>query len=635
MDVFFRWTSGSFRRFSMLFFSLGLGLFAGLDGLSPEGKMGPVFSGPDAVEAFAKGFLENGAGALSGPKIFESAEPLMEAYSPEALVLFLEANPMMKEGVLSALAEGLDSKSGIPTPSVEIYLQHLMRQAGYELQADRMSLSEFFSYLVLDIDRFSNNETYRQRIMEILPKAVPQDLNPNLKREVLAVLVYFPGMDFDTLETLQIAWQIVKRDSRTRQAGPGGRSQLKPLEGSGNIALSMYSLPAQLFSYEEATRFLDTIRKLGEQREIVVLSDLNLYAPFKAFCKKNDIDLIETSVPFYSPWPRDPMIFAQSEGDRLLIVQRPNTQASREMDDYMARELVHGLPEKLDFKWGGVHWDKAATPFHNGKILLGHDRVWINLDTVEIRTLEILGLDRVPVQSFRTEKGIRTYLEAANQAASELAKLFGKPVSFIDPLPWDGPLQRKIAIMFILGGGAGYDLDSLVTLLPNGQGAQTALVGDVNLAKDMIAEVSGVEWRQFSQGYKFAGAPEARRDEILAYQDESRGAKLNQYLDLVSAYLSAVGLEVKRLPLFLVPENAVRGRENSGGDFLVSWNNVVLEKSQDGAFAEGFTAMLEPGDAFAKKVFAEAGFQLRFVPPLLESIYRNGGYRCASKHLRR
>ena len=610
---------------------LGVGLIAGLDGVSPSGKMGPVFSAPDAVEAFARDFLDQGPENPAGPQIFDNADPLMEAYSPQALVHFLQANPMLKEGVLVALAKGLDRTPRPVTP----YLQHTIRHAAYELQDDQLTLGEFFSYLVLDPKRFSKETSFRKSILNMLPNAMPEDLNPDLKREIIAVLVYFPGVDFDTLETLQIAWKTVRRDSKMRQADVGSRRQLKPLEGQGEIALSVYSLPAQLFSYEEAAGFLDTIRSYGESREIVVLSDLDLYAPFKAFCDKHQIELIETSVPFYSPWPRDPMIFAQSEGSGWLIVQRPNVQSSREMDDYMARELVHGLPDKLDCEWGEVRWDRAATPFHNGKILLVDDRVWINLDSVEIRTLEILGLDRVPVRSFQSAEGIQVYLEAAQKAAGELAQLFGKPVSFIDPLPWGGPLEKRSAMMYFLGGGAGYDLDSLVTVLPQDKGPGTAIIGDVNLAKQMIAGASGDDWRRFSQGYKFRGEPEQRRREILDYQSEQRSTKLGQYLDLVAAYLGSVGFKVKRLPLFLVPQDQIKARQDDGGDFLVTWNNVVLEQSDDGDFAEGFTGLLQSGDSRAKEVFASEGFQLRFVPPLLESIYRNGGYRCASKHLRR
>ena len=40
------------------------------------------------------------------------------------------------------------------------------------------------------------------------------------------------------------------------------------------------------------------------------------------------------------------------------------------------------------------------------------------------------------------------------------------------------------------------------------------------------------------------------------------------------------------------------------------------------------------GDELARAVFESAGYRLELVPPLIESVVRNGGYRCASNHLR-
>jgi hypothetical protein len=40
------------------------------------------------------------------------------------------------------------------------------------------------------------------------------------------------------------------------------------------------------------------------------------------------------------------------------------------------------------------------------------------------------------------------------------------------------------------------------------------------------------------------------------------------------------------------------------------------------------------GDAAARGAFAAAGARLDLVPPLVRSIILNGGYRCASAHVR-
>jgi len=60
------------------------------------------------------------------------------------------------------------------------------------------------------------------------------------------------------------------------------------------------------------------------------------------------------------------------------------------------------------------------------------------------------------------------------------------------------------------------------------------------------------------------------------------------------------------------------------------WNNVVLENRR----AEGFASQIAEADAYAKKTFAVAGYELVLFPPLKRSIELGGGYRCASNHLR-
>jgi hypothetical protein len=43
---------------------------------------------------------------------------------------------------------------------------------------------------------------------------------------------------------------------------------------------------------------------------------------------------------------------------------------------------------------------------------------------------------------------------------------------------------------------------------------------------------------------------------------------------------------------------------------------------------------LTAGDAEARRIFAAAGCRLDLLPPLPSSIVLQGGYRCASNHLR-
>ena len=70
-------------------------------------------------------------------------------------------------------------------------------------------------------------------------------------------------------------------------------------------------------------------------------------------------------------------------------------------------------------------------------------------------------------------------------------------------------------------------------------------------------------------------------------------------------------------------------------DFLLTWNNVVVETRRGVLRAEGFASGIPSADAAAEKIFTRAGVRLDLLPPLVGSIVRNGGYRCASNHLRR
>src|SRR5260370_27565286 len=122
-------------------------------------------------------------------------------------------------------------------------------------------------------------------------------------------------------------------------------------------------------------------------------------------------------------------------GGGVVVLVDPNLQPGREEDRHRGAELVRRLPPELDRAWGKVRWQVAPVPFHNGQVLLAGGAAWISLHTLELRTLALLGLDRVPVASFDTAAGIERYFAAAGRAADELARLLGRPVRFVHPLP--------------------------------------------------------------------------------------------------------------------------------------------------------------------------------------------------------
>jgi hypothetical protein len=110
---------------------------------------------------------------------------------------------------------------------------------------------------------------------------------------------------------------------------------------------------------------------------------------------------------------------------------------------------------------------------------------------------------------------------------------------------------------------------------------------------------------------------------------------LGEFLDVVAGQLAAAGMAVRRLPLLSVPVPLLRDRAGlSHTDFLITWNNVVVETVKGAARAEGFSSLLPAGDARARDAFTSLGVHLDLLPPLVRSVILNGGYRCASNHLR-
>jgi hypothetical protein len=273
-------------------------------------------------------------------------------------------------------------------------------------------------------------------------------------------------------------------------------------------------------------------------------------------------------------------------------------------------------------------------PFHNGQILLTPQAAWVTLHSLEPRILALLGTDRVPVETFGTAAGIDRYLEAARRAAREWESLYSRPVRFVHPLP--EALPAKVAVMRTLGGGAGYDLDSLVTFLPRtagNTGKLTALVADVSAGRDLLGRLTAADWKSLREGYRLR--PENLAAALTAAQSAEGAAALDGFLDLTAGHLKGEGLEVRRLPLLSVPVALLLDREGlSHGEFLLTWNNVVVETRGGKARAEGFASLVPTGDAEARKVFAATGSRLDLFPPLVRSVILNGGYRCASNHVR-
>lgn len=395
-----------------------------------------------------------------------------------------------------------------------------------------------------------------------------------------------------------------------------------PADTEGRLAASVYSLPSSFFTVEEAQGFLNAVRNLDRERTLIVLAD----APVAARLSGQDLAVVNTGDRSYSPWPRDPMSFAYA-GERVVLLVRPNLQRGREADAGMAREILQSLPEKLDLAWGGARWTESPTPFHNGQVLLSKDAAWVTLHSLEPLILEEQGLSAVPVETFYSASGIDRYVEAAGKAATRLSALYGRTVRFVHPLPVKG--SGDSALMRTIGGGAGIDLDSVLTLLPH-----AALVADVSAGQALLAGLPNADLEALRAGYGLRPEADALKAALLKAQESARARDLDAFLDLTASQLTQEGLKVQRLPLLIVPTALLRDAPQHP-DFLLTWNNVVVERMGESLRAEGFSSLSTTGDAAARAAFAALDVRLDLLPPLIESVVANGGYRCASNHLRR
>jgi hypothetical protein len=514
---------------------------------------------------------------------------------------------------------------------------------------------------VVDPQLFIADPAFRRWVLGLLPRELDPATAPRLRDDLLLALERLPGLDFGDADALESAWAAAPRRGADRRSAFAGAPRFNDDAGAP-IAASVYSLPSSFFDLPAAASFLAAVRAVAPQRDLLVLTDLPLRRRLEECCASPRLHLLETYGRAFTPWTRDPLSLTRRADGGVLVLVRPNVQPGREADRNLGEELVRQLPPGLDRAWGEVRWAVSPVPFHNGQVLLAHDAAWISIHTLEPRILALLGTDRVPVESFATAAGIERYFGAARQAAAELADLYGRPVRWVHPLPGEtgggtriasagtgdgsgggagaGGAKRQLAaesdLVLRLGGGAGYDLDSLLTLLPAGKGRRpVALVASLATGRSLLAGLSAGDWRALRGGYELAPAGAGLAAALGAAQRTAATARLEGFLDLIAAHLATQGFRVERLPLLVVPVELLADHEGMAGkEFLLTWNNVVLETRQGRLRAEGFSSLLPAGDREARRTFAAAGCRLDLLPALVHSIVLNGGYRCASNHLR-
>jgi len=525
------------------------------------------------------------------------ARQLLARVSAQDLAKTLHTQPQLMPGVLRNLGSALLSNDQTLRRSLDIYVAETVEQSS-KLTNDARLLA---SIAAIDPLRYLSDVAFRQRMNALIPRMlgqVPQ------AAAILDELTTSANLDFDTAEAVVSAAHLAPRTSSSRRI-PFDRDLKMPDDTSGPIEASFFSLSGAFFTPGEVQRFLASVRKASPNRRIIVVADAEISKSLGG-----GFTVIADHGRAFTPWPRDPFIVARGANGRVVFVDRPNVQPDREEDQNMVRAVVQELPTTLDRAWKQPAWTVGPVPFHNGNVLLTADAAWISIFSVETRVLSILGLDRVPVETFNDPAMAARYVDVVRQAASELQDFYHRPVRFVHPLSGsDGLLE--------LGGGAGIDLDSVVTILP----PRTALVGDLRLG---AAEAK----KDLPALGKIYGIADPER--VLDAQTAPRAIRLQRFLDITAAELARDGMTVRRLPLLNVPGPAV----GATADFLVTWNNVVLEKRGQLRRAEGFAALLPSGDAYARKVFAAGGYKIDLFPPLIRSIVLGGGYRCASNHLR-
>lgn len=497
------------------------------------------------------------------------------------------------------------------------------------------ALAELATRLLVDPDRFGSDAHFRERALPVLEAGVDPTAPEELRHALLYSVQQLHPLPFDTAERIENAWGLLARPSRQREIANRSQEQPTVYSGIGPIRASVYSLTSEFFDPAEVEAFLRAVHAATPERALIVLSDLVLRARLAPLEREIGVQFIEVYGRPYSPWPRDPLTFMRRADGGGLLLLRPNRQSLREEDSLMGRELIKALPAELDRAFGGLAWSTSPLPFHNGNILLTPRTTWVSIHSFEARILELMGIDRVPVESFATAGGIDRYLAATRRAASEMERLYGQPVRFVHPLPDDGPQPQRTLTMRRLGGGAGFDLDSLLTLLPaGGDEPPGALVADLEAASALMRRIDEEELARFAAGFDLRPGVAGVRRHVDRAHGSPRGHHLQAFLDLLAEHLESEGLTVSRLPLLLVPLDLLPHRTDiRSPDFLVGWNNVVLEVRDGDSRAEGFASLLPTGDSVARKAFARLGYRLDLFPPLVESVRLNGGYRCASSHL--
>ncbi|HEX4959236.1 MAG TPA: hypothetical protein VF173_00255 [Thermoanaerobaculia bacterium] len=540
-------------------------------------------------------------------------------------------------GLLPDLESASQAAGGGPNQDLQAAARLRSRELARRGSWSHADVLGLLALQLRDPERFVADDAFRREVIAHLPGALDPSAPASLRDALLSELNQVRGFDFAAADEVERAWGALPRRAAERRIPYDPQGLRFDADVEGRLTASVYSLPSFFFDLPAADAFLTAVRGAAPGRTLIVLTDSPLKERLEPRAKALGLRLLDTHGRAYSPWPRDPFTLVHAKGGGVRVLVRPNLQPGREEDAHLGPELVRSLPDDLDRAWGKATWTEAPVPFHNGQVLLTRDAAWLTLHALEPRILALLGIDRVPVASFVTAEGIDRYLTAADQAAAELAVLYGRPVRFVHPLPraGTGDLAARTALMQRIGGGAGTDLDSILTFVPTAKGHLAALVADAAAGRDLLAKLPAKDWDCLRHTYGLEPAGDQLAAALNAAQRVPATEGLGSFLDLVAGHLKDQGFEVRRLPLLAVPVPLLHDHAGlTHATFLITWNNVVVAQSGKEVRAEGFASQIPAGDRLARDVFTALGVHLDLFPPLVRSVILNGGYRCASNHLR-
>jgi len=498
----------------------------------------------------------------------------------------------------------------------------------------RVDMATLLAYQLVDPVRFAQDAKFRPRVLPLVPREMDGSISHALRERQMKELNETIGIDFDSAETIELAWQLVPRASALRKFGS---APLRiPDDYASPIEATVFVLPSRFFTPVAVETFLTAQREATPGRRLVVITDDDMKNAVSEKLARSRIDWIDSFGRDFTPWPRDPFTVARRGDDSgVVFLVRPNLQEGREEDSNMARQIISGASDSLDRALGTMQWTVASTAFHNGQVLLTPDAAWITLHALEVRNLERMGRRAIPRKQFDTSKGIDDYLALSKKSIAELEKLYGRKVRVIHPLPESGKWAERKKLIDVIYGGADFDLDSLVTLVPGEDGKWTAFVADLSLDDELFRTTPDEEWSRFRSAYGIASSVDL--PVALAEAQRTKRAKgLDAFVDLIAKSLEREGMTVERLPLLLVPVPLLADTATlKHRDFVVGWNNVVFERAGSRLRANAFATVLDSVDRDVVARFRAAGVDLQLLPPLVRSVILNGGYRCASNNVRR